>query len=127
VGLGYATPWLGRFGSDAERVFAFMPARQGAVRWPAERPSATTLVFEEELPLPDASIDRVLAVHALEHAENPRQMLLELWRVLATGGRLVIVVPNRRGLWSRSEHTPFGTGRPSSRAQPGDILREAQF
>ena len=26
VGLGYALPWLERFGGDAERVFAFMPA-----------------------------------------------------------------------------------------------------
>lgn len=127
VGLGYALPWLDRFGADAERVFAFMPARQGAVRWPSGKPSATALVFEEELPLPDSSIDRLLLIHALEHAENPHQTLLELWRVLAPGGRLVIVVPNRRGLWARFEHTPFGTGRPYSRGQLIEALREANF
>lgn len=127
VGLGYAVPWLERFGSDAERVFAFMPARQGAIRWPTGKPSATALVFEEDLPLSDSSVDRVLLVHALEHAENPDQMLLELWRVLAPGGRLVLVVPNRRGLWARFEHTPFGTGRPYSRSQLVEILREANF
>src|SRR5687767_259037 len=59
VGLGYALPWLDRFGSDAERVFAFMPGTQGAVKWPASGPSATALVFDEELPLVDSSIDRV--------------------------------------------------------------------
>ena len=127
VGLGYAVPWLDRLGGDAERVFAFMPARQGAVRWPPGKPSATALVLEEDLPLADSSIDRVLVVHALEHAEDPKQMLLELWRVLAPGGRLVIVVPNRRGLWARFEHTPFGTGRPYSRSQLVEILREANF
>ncbi|WP_173933751.1 methyltransferase domain-containing protein [Chelativorans sp. Marseille-P2723] len=127
MGLGYALPWLDRFGPDAERAFAMMPARQGAVCWPSGRPSSTVLVFEEELPLPDAALDRILLVHALEHAENPEQMLLELWRVLAPGGRLVIVVPNRRGLWARFEHTPFGTGRPYSRAQLVDLLREANF
>src|SRR5690606_6486583 len=83
VGLGYALPWLERFGADADRVFAFMPATQGAVSWPAGKPSTTALVFEEELPLFDSSIDRMLLVHALEHAENPREMLMEIWRVLA--------------------------------------------
>ncbi|WP_274423101.1 class I SAM-dependent methyltransferase [Chelativorans sp. YIM 93263] len=127
VGFGYAVPWLERFGADAERVFAFMPARQGAVRWPVGKPSATALVMEDELPLPDSSVDRVLLVHALEHAENPDQMLLEIWRVLAPGGRLVLVVPNRRGLWARFEHTPFGTGRPYSRSQLTELLRSANF
>ncbi|TKT75278.1 class I SAM-dependent methyltransferase [Aquamicrobium sp. LC103] len=127
VGLGYALPWLERFGTDAERVFAFMPARQGAVCWPGNAESNTALVFEEELPLFDSSIDRMLLVHALEHSENPRETLMEIWRVLAPGGRVVIVVPNRRGVWARFEHTPFGTGRPFSRGQLTELLRETNF
>jgi SAM-dependent methyltransferase len=127
VGLGYAVPWLERFGADAERALAFMPARQGAVNWPSSGPSLTALVFDEELPLVDASVDRILMVHALEHAENPRETLNEAWRVLAPGGRLVLVVPNRRGVWARFEHTPFGTGRPYSRTQLIMLLREANF
>ena len=127
VGLGYTLPWLERFGADAERVLAFMPAMQGAVNWPAGGPSATALVFDEELPLYDSSVDRILAVHVLEHAENPRETLMEAWRVLAPGGRLMLVVPNRRGLWTRFEHTPFGTGRPFSRSQLNALLRETNF
>ncbi|EGP55178.1 hypothetical protein Agau_L100201 [Agrobacterium tumefaciens F2] len=127
VGLGYAVPFLDRFRHDTERTFAFMPAGQGAVNWPAGELSSTALVFDEELPLPDSSIDRVLMVHALEFAENPRESLKELWRVLAPGGRLVIVVPNRRGVWARMEHTPFGSGRPYSRGQLTALLRETNF
>lgn len=127
VGLGYALPWLERFGSDAERVLAFMPAGQGAVRWPPGAPSSTALVFEEELPLVDSSVDRVLLAHTLEHSENPRETLNEIWRVLSPAGRVVIVAPNRRGVWARFEHTPFGTGRPYSRGQLGALLREANF
>ncbi|HEY4192397.1 MAG TPA: methyltransferase domain-containing protein [Mesorhizobium sp.] len=127
VGLGYTLPWLERFGSDAERVFAFMPATQGAVVWPATGPTATALVFDEELPLVDSSIDRMLLVHSLEHAENPRETLNEIWRVLSPAGRVVIVVPNRRGVWARFEHTPFGIGRPFSRGQLTELLREANF
>jgi SAM-dependent methyltransferase len=127
VGLGYTLPWLERFGSDAERVFSFMPGTQGAVRWPPVGKSATALVFDEELPLVDASIDRMLLVHSLEHAESPRETLKEIWRVLSPAGRVVIVVPNRRGVWARFEHTPFGTGRPFSRGQLNELLRETNF
>lgn len=127
MGLGYTLPWLERFGADSERVLCFMPAQQGAVRWPPGGPSATALVFEEELPLYDSSVDRVLIVHALEHAENPNETLKEVWRVLAPGGRVVIVTPNRRGLWARFEHTPFGTGRPFSAGQLSQLLRETNF
>lgn len=127
VGLGYAVPYLDRFRSDTERTFAFMPAGQGAVNWPPGEPSSTALVFDEDLPLPDASVDRVLMVHSLEFAESPRETMKELWRVLAPGGRLVIVVPNRRGFWARMEHTPFGSGRPYSRGQLTALLRETNF
>lgn len=127
VGLGYAVPYLDRFRADTERTFAFMPAGQGAVNWPVGELSSTALVFDEELPLPDSSIDRVLMVHSLEFAENPRETLKELWRVLAPGGRLIIVVPNRRGVWARMEHTPFGSGRPYSRGQLTALFRETNF
>lgn len=127
VGLGFAVPYLDRFRADAERTFAFMPAGQGAVNWPTLEASATALVFDEELPLSDASVDRILMIHALEYAENPRETLREVWRVLAPGGRLVIAVPNRRGVWARLEHTPFGSGRPYSRNQITGLLRDASF
>ena len=127
VGLGYPLPWLDRFSRDTERSFAFMPAGQGAVNWPPEGPGAAALVFDEELPLPDSSIDRLLMVHLLEHSESPRETLTEAWRVLAPGGRLIVVVPNRRGVWARFEHTPFGSGRPFSRGQVTMLLRDANF
>ena len=63
------------------------------------------------------AVDRVLLVHALEMAHDPGALLREVWRVLAAGGRLLAVVPNRRGLWARMDTTPFGHGRPYSRTQ----------
>ncbi|GGA91876.1 SAM-dependent methyltransferase [Brucella endophytica] len=127
VGLGYALPYLDQLSADTERTFAFMPAGQGATSWPSADRCTTALVFDEELPLPDSSVDRILLVHALEHSENPSETLKEMWRVLAPNGRLVVVVPNRRGVWARFEHTPFGSGRPYSRGQLIRVLREANF
>ncbi len=127
VGLGYATPYLDKFKADSERAIAFMPARQGAVHWPMGSPCSTALVFDEDLPLADASVDRLLMVHALEHCENAGETLTEIWRVLSPGGKLIIVVPNRRGVWARVEQTPFGSGYPYTGGQLTQLLRENMF
>jgi len=127
LGIGYATPYLGLFREDAERCLAFMPAAQGVVKWPSTRPTLTALVDECELPLPDAEVDRILLVHALEASHDVAALLREVWRVLAAGGRILAVVPNRRGLWARMDTTPFGHGRPYSRSQITHLLRETWF
>jgi SAM-dependent methyltransferase len=127
LGLGYATPYLRPFADEAERVLALMPAAQGVTRWPAEARSLTGLVDELDLPLPDASVDRVLLAHELENVEQARQFLREIWRVLTSDGRLLIVAPNRRGIWARLERTPFGYGRPYSQRQLSALLRDTMF
>jgi SAM-dependent methyltransferase len=127
LGFGYATPWLADIGEGAERTLNFMPAAQGAYPWPVKEKPRTALVFEEDLPLPDSAVDTILMVHALEHAQSPKDMLAEFWRVLAPNGRLIIVVPSRRGVWARFEHTPFGTGRPYSMGQVRSLLNDTNF
>jgi SAM-dependent methyltransferase len=127
LGIGYATPYLGLFREEAERCLALMPAPQGVVRWPSSKPALAALVEEDDLPLTDSAVDRVLLVHALENSTDPVGLLREAWRVLAGGGRLLAVVPNRRGLWARMDTTPFGHGRPYSRPQLTHLLRETWF
>ncbi|MCP4539199.1 MAG: class I SAM-dependent methyltransferase [Chloroflexi bacterium] len=127
LGLGFATPYISALRPDATRTLAAMPAAQGVLHWPMDGDGLTTLVDETDLPFPDVSMDRVLLVHALESAENVRPLMREVWRVLASGGRLIVVVPNRRGLWARLERTPFGRGRPYSTSQLSMELRENLF
>ncbi len=127
LGLGYAAPYLRLFRDEAERVIAVMPSSQGVLPWPPEGPNAAALADEAELPLQDFSIDRVLLVHGLEYSEHIRSLLKEVWRVLAGGGRLMVVVPNRRGIWARIDRTPFGQGHPYTPAQLARLLREADF
>lgn len=127
LGLGYATPYLRVFREEAERVLAVMPSSQGVLPWPPEGPNGVALADEAELPLQDFSIDRVLLVHGLEYSEHMRSLLKEVWRVLAGGGRLMVVVPNRRGIWARVDGTPFGQGHPYTPAQLARLLRESDF
>lgn len=127
LGLGYATPYLPVYSESCERVLAFMPACQGVVNWPAAGLSCSALVDPLIMPLPDASIDRVLVVHGLEAVDSPTELLSEVWRILTPGGRLILVAPNRRGLWARLDTTPFGEGRPFSRSQLRDLMRQTLF
>lgn len=127
MGLGFASPYLASFRGEAARVGALMPAGQGAMVWPSSGLCQTVMVEEGTLPLPDASVDRLLLVHYLEVSENPHQLLREIWRVLAPEGRLLIIVPNRRGIWARLDTTPFGFGRPYSRDQLAKLLTQSLF
>jgi SAM-dependent methyltransferase len=127
VGIGYATPFLSALAADTERRIALMPASLGVLRWPPDGRNLVALADEGELPFADYSIDRVLLVHALETSEEVRAMLKEIWRVLAGGGRLLIVAPNRRGIWARLDRTPFGSGRPYTFSQLSQLLRDEQF
>ena len=127
AGLGFATPYLRVFRDEAECVIALMPAGQGVLAWPREGPYLSTLVAEHAYPLPGGSVDKLLAVHCLEMSENIRGALREIWRVLAPEGRLLMLVPNRRSVWASVDSTPFGHGRPYSRAQLERLLREAMF
>jgi len=47
--------------------------------------------------------------------------------VLAPEGRMILIVPNRRGVWARLDNTPFGQGRPYSRRQLEQLLLAAMF
>ncbi|KJS35002.1 MAG: methyltransferase type 11 [Rhodospirillaceae bacterium BRH_c57] len=127
LGVGFATPFLRPFRDEAERVVAVMPASQGVLPWPSEDRNLVTLCEDTVLPFPDRFFDRILLVHSLEQCEPSRVLMREVWRVLADGGRLIVVAPNRQGLWARFERTPFASGRPFSATQLRAALRDALF
>jgi SAM-dependent methyltransferase len=127
LGIGYATPFLSALSSETERTLAVMPASLGVLRWPLEGRNLVSLAEEGELPFADYSLDRVVLVHALETSEEAGALLKEVWRVLAGGGRVLIVAPNRRGIWARLDRTPFGSGRPYTMSQLSQLLRDEQF
>jgi SAM-dependent methyltransferase len=131
LALGYGVPYLELI-SPSQRTIAFMGARFGVHHWgsttePNIGKNQTALVHEDALPLPDQSIDVVMLIHSLEVSRTPDHLLQEVWRVLKGNGRLLIVVPNRGGLWARFDNTPFGHGHPYSLRQLKSMVRENQF
>jgi SAM-dependent methyltransferase len=127
LGIGFAAPFMRPFLAEAGRVILAMPEQQGAIRWPHDGLSSTFLASETQLPLADASVDKVLAVHCLEGCAAANALLREIWRVLAPEGRLLLIAPNRRGLWARFDTTPFGHGRPYSRGQLARLLADCLY
>jgi len=78
-------------------------------------------------PLETGHVDRLVLLHGLETSEQPSLLLEEVWRVLGPGGKVVFIVPNRGGMWSRRDATPFGYGRPYTSGQLETQLRKHQF
>ncbi len=126
-GARFATPYLGVYRGEASHLVALMPETQGALVWPSPSAVLSALVEVEQLPISDNALDRLMIVHGLEVTERASVLLREAWRVLKPEGRLLIVVPNRRGLWAHVETTPFGQGQPYSRSQLETLLRQSLF
>lgn len=127
VGFGFAAPFLAPFLDEAQRTLCLMPAQQGVCRWPTDGPNLAALVEETLWPLSSGFAERIIVAHGLEGSERPAALLEEIWRVLAPGGRAIFLVPNRSGLWARSDATPFGFGRPYSVGQLERALAASRF
>lgn len=117
VGFGFAVPLLRPYLPDARRVIGLMPAPQGVMPWPAGMPNVSVLCEDAQWPIPTGMVDKLVLMHGLETSEYPSALLDECSRVLGPGGRILFIVPNRAGLWARSDQTPFGYGRPYSLGQ----------
>lgn len=127
VGYGFTSPFLDLFRGEADRTIAMMPAPQGAIHWPRGRSNATVLVEETLWPLADGSVDRLLLAHCIEFSDHLDELLQEAWRVLKPEGEILVIAPNRRGIWSQFTKSPLGYGRPYTGHQLFAILERAGF
>lgn len=127
VGFGFAAPVLRPYLAQARRVIALMPGPQGVMPWPAGMENVSVLCDEMRWPIATGFADRLVLMHGLETSSNPDCLLDEAHRALGPGGRALIIVPNRAGLWTRGDSTPFGYGRPYSGGQLEAQLKRHGF
>lgn len=78
----------------------------------------------ENIDLPDASCDQVLAMAVIEYLSSPDKALAEIARVLKPGGIAVITIPKRRHIDKTmvSLTTPFRRLARLAGAATGDLL-----
>jgi SAM-dependent methyltransferase len=93
VGCGSATllTLLRKRGFD---VLGFDPSVEAATTAKASGIDVITGVQLQDGNFADASFNVVSLFHVLEHVPNPRELLVEVRRILCGGGRLVVQVPN---------------------------------
>ena len=117
AGFGFAVPLLRPYLAQSRRVIGLMPGPQGVMPWPAGMSNVSVLCEETLWPVATGMVDRLVVMHGLETSDNPSVVFEEASRVLGPGGKALFIVPNRSGLWSRGDGTPFGFGRPFSLGQ----------
>ena len=67
---------------------------RGMLRHASYKDLATACAPVEHLPFTSSVFNRIIMVDALHHVSNQHQTISELWRVLAPGGRIVIIEPD---------------------------------
>ena len=121
LGIGYPAPFLPCWQATAYRCLNATSAQH------ASAPRGSCSVDAMRLPFPDLSFDRILVIHGVEPYGNDERLLRELWRVLKDDGRLLVVAPNRMGVWAHVDSTPFGQGQPYSQGQIDRLLASGMF
>ncbi len=130
VGIGYAAPMLRvmeRSSTNPSVIIALMPDVQGAIYWPVNGANRSIMADVMTPPFAPASLQRVVMLHAFEHVAEPEDLLRVYWHMLAPGGCLLLVVPNRHGLWARLGGTPFRQGTPHTLATVRALLNQTDF
>jgi SAM-dependent methyltransferase len=88
--------------------------------------NTAVLLEPERIPFKEASFDRILCAHAIEQC--PMSTLLhEIERVLIPLGEAILILPNRRGLWSRIETTPWAFGNAYSLKRIRALLAQTRL
>lgn len=127
LAMGYPRPLLAGLSPDRfERAVMLSSCGVPQRHWPPRGANCAVAGYADDLPFSGAMFDQVLMVHALEHGD-PRAILHEAERVLAPAGDLILIAPNRAGLWTHFETTPFGLGRPFGRGELRRLLRDSGF
>ncbi|MFH1084718.1 MAG: class I SAM-dependent methyltransferase [Chloroflexota bacterium] len=116
TGTGHYAGWLARGGLTVTGLDSSAAMLNVARAKGSDARGAPLWVLGDaaHLPYADGAFDLVLSVTALEFMPAPERALDEMWRVTASGGRLVVAVLNADSAFGRAylaqarqEETPF--------------------
>ena len=127
LGIGYTFPFMNKLRSENNGFYVFSTNNYGNDNLTSTKNLFSCIIEENTIPIPDLYFDRIIISHTLEFLANIENFLQEVWRILNGEGRIIILVPNRLGLWARDENNPFGYGQPFSKSQIINLLKKNKF
>ena len=86
IGLGYTAPY-------------HLP---NCVNLSTEKAKNSVQISEAQLPLRNAELKQIIAIHYLENSATPMLALQEIYRVLEPAGSLILIVPKQNSLWKKT-------------------------
>lgn len=127
--IGYGVPYCPDIDSNTQKKIKSLPlacslSSMGTYYWPRHDKNRCVHCNSEFLPFPDQTFDKIVVIHALEHAYHAEALVNEIWRILKGNGKALFIAPNRRSVWSRHDTIPFATGHPYSYSQLSSFLKE---
>ncbi|MGB1360944.1 MAG: class I SAM-dependent methyltransferase [Alphaproteobacteria bacterium] len=125
VGFGYTDPYLEKIDGLKNYTVSLIP--NFIEGFNINNNNINVVCDEERLPLSENSVGLFVLTHALENAQNPLALMLEINQVVNAGGKVIVVVPNRVGIWARQTKNPFGFGRPYTEGQLRRLMAQAGF
>jgi SAM-dependent methyltransferase len=109
-GAGHFLPFLSSLCPDAAISAADIMGRPPSIPTSVEWYQGD---LNDALPIPDDMFDLICAIEVIEHLENPRRVLREIFRLLQPGGVAILTTPNTGSIRSlitlifRGHHTLF--------------------
>ena len=126
-GFGFGEPYLPHLPKKKVSIFNFFSQQGGIKKNILNEKLFNVLLDGEQLPIEDFFLNHIICIHYLEHSENLKKTLRELWRVLAPEGKIYIILPNKKSSWSFSSQSPFSSGFGFSKNQINQVLEDNFF
>jgi len=125
--FGFGELYLSLLPKKKVSIFNFFSQQVGIKKNITNEKLLNVLLDEEQLPIEDLFLNHIICIHYLEHSENLKKILRELWRVLSPEGKIYIILPNKKSSWSFVSQSPFSSGFGFSKNQINQVLEDNFF
>lgn len=98
--LGYGKYFLDAI--ESQEIYYANPFYDHIHYWPSIRPFRTVSVNAAKLPFMPNVWDTVAVIHYLEFTDNATDIIKDIYRVIKTNGRLIIVLANKSAILENS-------------------------